>query len=404
MKRILFVDDEPYVLEGLRRMLRPMRHEWEVAFADSSKAALKLLAESRFDMVVSDMLMPGMSGVELLDEVKTRYPDTIRVVLSGHSDEETILRSVEPAHQYLAKPCDPEQLKSTIARACALRELLTKELLSPVISRVGSLPSAPSLYLELLGELRSAEPSIERVAEIVARDVGMTAKILQLVNSAFFGLHSHVANIQQAVSIIGLKTLKALVLSVQVFSQFQQRKMSGLHIDNLMNHSMETAVFARMIAEMEKQDKEVTNFSFLAGLLHDVGKLVLATGFPDKYADVSRSDDVDRTSTCEAERRVFGSSHGEVGAYLMGLWGIPDVIVEALAFHHNPSACVHRRFSPLTAVHVANAFAHEQDSGVTVTPPSEVDRDYLEMLGLMNRIPVWRMACCNTASAGVSNG
>src|SRR5262245_37814840 len=100
MKKILFVDDEPNVLQGLERMLRSMRHEWEMQFAMSGPAALERLAEQTFDVIVSDMRMPGMTGAQLLTEVSQRHPHIVRIILSGQADQEDILRSVGPTHQY----------------------------------------------------------------------------------------------------------------------------------------------------------------------------------------------------------------------------------------------------------------------------------------------------------------
>ncbi len=393
MKKILFVDDESNVLQGLRRMLHPMREEWEMTFAQGGREALRILGASAFDVLVSDLRMPDMDGIGLLNIVRRQHPKVIRIILSGHVDEEMILRSVEPAHQYLSKPCDADTLKSAITRACALRDLLAQESLKRIISRVGRLPSVPSLYMELTSEIRSPDASMKRIAGIVGKDVAMSAKILQLVNSAFFGLHSRVSSIQHGVSILGLKTLRALVLTVQVFWQFNQSQSGGLAIEALMNHSMGTGLCARTIAEAEKQEKKVADYAFLAGLLHDVGKLVLATSFRKQYAEVLASEREGDLPVWQAEQNAFGATHAEVGAYLMGLWGIPDVIVEALAFHHRPSECFHDRFSPLTAVHVANIFEHERGSAETTRSPAAIDESYLQRLELLDRLAPWGEAC-----------
>jgi len=112
-KRVLFVDDEPRILDGRRRMLRSMRHEWKMSFAETGQEALAILANQPFDVVVVDMRMPGMDGVQLLSEVRKRH-QIIRIVLSGTADREAILRAVGLAHQYLSKPCDAETLKSVL--------------------------------------------------------------------------------------------------------------------------------------------------------------------------------------------------------------------------------------------------------------------------------------------------
>lgn len=387
-KRILFVDDDPNVLQGLQRMLRSMRKEWSMEFATSGLEALEMLGESPFDVVVSDMRMPGMDGAQLLTEIKKSYPRVVRVVLSGQSDQEAILRSVGPAHQYLSKPCDPEVLKATVTRACALHDLLADETLKQLVSQMESLPSMPSLYHELMEELQSGDASMQRVGQIISKDIGMTAKILQLVNSAFFGLPRHVSSPTEAAIFLGIDIVKALVLSLHVFSQFDQSKLRPFSIDEIQRHSLATGALAKAIAEEQDAEPMIVDHTFMAGLLHDAGKLVLAANLPDQYEDVLVKVGDDDVALHEAERQTFGVTHAEVGATLLGLWGLPDPIVEAVAYHHRPNACVGSTFSPLTAIHVANVLEHESRNrnGTGV----ELDLEYLERLNLADQLSVWR--------------
>jgi len=400
MKRVLFVDDDPSLLRGLQRMLHPMRREWDVRFAGDGREALNILAESPFDVLVSDMRMPGMDGAQLLDEIIERYPDIVRIVLSGQCNEEAALRSVGSAHQYLSKPCDANTIISTITRACALRDLLGQPSLKKVISQVRALPSLPTIYVELVSMLRSPDTSIRDIGRLIARDVGMSAKILQLVNSAFFGLCQHVSSPDQAVSILGLKTIRALVLSVQLFSRFKRDKLTSFPLEKLSNHSMATGGLARMIALAEKQNQHMVDDVFMAGLLHDTGKLVLAESVAEDYATVLDAARKDGLQLWEAERQILGATHAEVGAYLLGLWGLPDPIVESLAFHHSPSSCVHQEFTPLVAVHVADAFEHEELSGEVDGPIPRIDAAYLETLGLSQRLDAWRQEYRKTFGNG----
>ena len=396
-KKILFVDDEPNVLSGLRRMLRSMRNEWKMYFAEGSEEALEILDADHFDVIVSDMRMPGMDGAELLSTVMKKYPEVVRIVLSGHSDREMILRSVRPAQQYLAKPCDAQSLKSVIDRACALRDILVDKSLKKVVSSLDSLPSMPELYQEILHELQSEEPSLQKVGEIISRDVGMTAKILQLVNSAFFGLPRHISSPQQAVTLLGLETVKALVLSVQVFSQFDEKDIPRRFLDALWDHSIATARLVREIVKAERVEKELADDTFMAALLHDVGKLILAASFPNKYKALIRASTEAKEPLRRAEREFLGTTHAEVGAYLMGLWGLPDTIVEALAFHHRPAECPVDRFAPLTAVHVASALEHECNCGEEVDYSGEIDLEHLSRLGLSDTLSEWRQLVTNVS-------
>jgi len=354
MRRILFVDDDPGILQGLRQMLHPLQHEWDMTFVASGEEALAVMAQSSFDVVVSDMRMPGMDGAQLLAEVSKRSPHTVRIILSGYSEREMVLRSVKPAHQYLSKPCQPETLKSAVGRALALRELLDNPTLMGAISGMESLPSLPGMYAEIMTELQSPEASVARVARIVSRDIGMTAKILQVVNSAFFGLPRHVTSAAQAVGLLGLDTVKGLALTLQVLGQFDEKEMRGFPVERLWEHSLAVAASARRISKRQSSDERVSDDAFLAGLLHDVGILVLIKQLPIPYVRVLTLMEEKRIGQWQAEREVLGITHAEVGAYLLALWGLPDSIIEAVAYHHCPEKCPNRAFGPLSAVHEAN--------------------------------------------------
>ena len=397
MRKILFVDDESNILEGLQRMLRPMRHEWEMAFAGGGAEALEALSASHFDVVVSDMRMPGMNGAQLLDTVMKRHPEVVRIILSGYSDMELILKSVGPAHQYLSKPCDAESIKTTVGRACALRDLLADEALQLLVSQMQSLPSLPSLYSELVAQLETPDASIKKVGEIISRDVGMTAKILQMVNSAFFGIRRHISSPEEAAGLLGLDTVMTLVLTIQIFSQFDSNRLSGFSPTALWAHSLRVGLLAKRITQNIGKSPEIAKDAFTAGLLHDVGHLVLAANVPEKYTRMLEILQDGCTQPEEAEYQAFGATHSQVGAYLLGLWGLPNSIVEAVAFHHCPGQCLAQEFSPFTAVHIGNALDYEQQPHQTKTCVSTLDLDYLTRLGLVEYLPAWREICAKTA-------
>jgi putative nucleotidyltransferase with HDIG domain len=392
-KRILFIDDEANILQGLRRMLHPMRREWDMTFAEGGQAALEILAQDHFDVVVSDMRMPGMDGAQLLNHVMTQYPQTVRIILSGHSDRDIILGSVGLTHQFLAKPCEAELLKATVARACALRDFLGNETLKRVVSGMQSLPSLPTLYLEVVEEAQAPNGSLEKIGKIIERDMAMTAKVLQLVNSAFFGLRRQVSSPVQAVCLLGIDTIKALILSAQVFGHFHLHNTSSFSLDDLWHHSMAIAACAKRIAQSENCPRQLMDDMFMAGLLHDVGKLVLAANLPQQYEEALQRRQTEGLTDWQAEQAVLGTSHAEVGAYLLGLWGLPEPIVEALAFHHTPSACTDRSLSPLTTVHVANGFMHASDTQSRTVAGAWLDDAYISQVGLADRLPVWREHC-----------
>ena len=390
MKQLLFVDDESKLLDGLKRSLRPMRHEWNMTFVTSGEEALKALAQAPFDVVVSDMRMPGMDGAQLLNEVQQRYPQIVRIVLSGQSDREMIYQSIAATHQYLAKPCESELLKATVMRACALRELLGNDSLQRLVTGMQQIPSQPTLYAEIRREAESKTASLKTIGAIISKDIGMTAKILQLVNSAYFGLHGRVSTAEQAVNLLGLDTVQALVLTVHVFSQFPSTHGSRFNMGRLWEASTKTGALARAIAKAEQAPALVIDQAYTAGLLHDAGMLVLAANVPERYdAMIETAHDLG-IPLWEVERQELGATHAVVGAYLLGLWGLADPIVEAVAFHHHPSDCVGNTFTPLTAVHVANVLQQELSQQATGGVPSQIDFTYLDRLHMTERLTDWR--------------
>jgi len=403
-KRILFVDDERNVLEGLRRMLRNMRQEWEMVFAESGQQALDILRDEPFDVVVSDMRMPNMDGCQLLSKVKEHHPELVRIILSGYADTEMILKSVRVAHQYLAKPYDCETLKSTVARALALRELLADEMLIRLVSSIETLPSVPSLYQEVMQELSTPNASMEKVGKIIAKDVSMTAKILQLANSAFFGRSQRVNNLERALVLLGLDIIVALVLSVEIFSAPKPASVSHFSIPTLWDHSMKTAVCARTLAKEEKQPRQSIDDAFLAGLLHDIGKLILATNLSEIYGKLMTLSVKTERSIQEVERVALGITHAEVGGYLMGLWGFPDHVVEAVACHHSPHRGLAESFSPMTAVHVGNALVYTDHADGPKQVADRLALDYLADVGLDHRLAAWEAACKKELRQGEGDG
>jgi len=396
-RRILFVDDEPKVIRGLRRMLGTLEESWDLEFAESGQKALEFLDKEKCDVVVSDFRMPGMNGHELLTNIKERFPLIIRMLLSGQTEETSSLRAVGSAHQYLAKPCDPETLRETIQRSFTLGDLLDNSQLKELISRLDTMPSLPSLYQELLLELESENCSIDNIGKIISQDMGMTANILKLVNSAFLGVPRKISNPIQAVTIIGLDTLKTLVLTIKIFEQMNSCVPSPISLESIWNHSLKTGEFARKIMKAESQDNALADDALASGLLHDLGIVLLATQMKDQYDTVASIAQEKQMTLDEAERQTFGVSHAEVGAYLLGLWGLNYSVIEAVAFHHVTFMSSETSFRPLIAVQAGNILYHETENSSVLRADLSAEQEIIDHIISKEKMDGWRNLCLNPA-------
>jgi HD-like signal output (HDOD) protein/ActR/RegA family two-component response regulator len=392
MRKILLVDDDPNTLQGLQRALPFQRDDWDVAFAQGGEVALAMLDAAPFDVIVSDMRMPGMDGAALLACVREKYPEIIRFILSGHSDLKAAFRAVPVAHQFLLKPCESGALQLAIERACSLKAVLSDPSLRRTVGSMRELPAMPRTYLELTKALEDPDVSLDAVARIVEQDVAVAAKLLQLVNSAFFGLSRDVTNVRMAVSYLGVDVLKSLVLSIGVFRAFDDAGMvHGFSAERFQNHAYLTA----KIAEALPTPAHLKDATSLAALLHDAGKLVLAARMPAHFTRVLAMAGEQGRPLYEVEQDLMGVTHAEIGAYLLGLWGLPWPVVEAVAHHHAPGRVPEQGFDALAAVHIANILAHECEQpsfpGAQLVEPT-FDQDYLDSLAVSDQLPQWRSA------------
>lgn len=380
-RRILFVDDEIEILNGIQRMLRSMQGTWDMHFTQSGRDALVFLEINPVDVVVSDFSMKEMNGLDFLTEVKTLYPQVIRMMLSGEVNKSFIMKTVRIVHQFIAKPCDADTLKNAIIRACDLKKLLINDDLRRTVANMDTLPSLPTVYAEITRELRSKDASMKKIGQLIGHDTAMTTKILQLVNSAFFSLPTHISSPDQAVMLLGFDTVKALVLHYEIFSKINVSQSFRTFLESLSRHNMEIGNLAKRICEDVSKDKVLADQAFMGGLLHDCGKLILASNFPKDYAKVLALAKEEGRTTLSAEQEIFGTSHSEVGAYLTGIWGFPLPLVNAIFHHHDPLKIEEQAMGPATAVYIANAISGGSEG---------INWEFLSMRGFSGRIDHWK--------------
>jgi HD-like signal output (HDOD) protein/ActR/RegA family two-component response regulator len=408
VKRLLFVDDEARLLDALARMLRPRRLVWDMTFVQGGQAAIDALDSRQYDIIVTDMRMPDVDGLAVLRHARDRSARTVRIALSGQTELDVMARSVSLVHQFIAKPCRSPVLTSVLDRICTLQSLLDDPLLQYVVGTLGELPVLPKTYTQFVAAIEDPDVSLRSILQIVEQDVAIAARCLQLANSAFFGLTRSVVSLEQAVRFLGIAMLRDLVLSSVAFSSFKPGgRLTDEMLARLERHAVSVAKVARGLLEGDERD--LAQQAFTAGMLHEIGELVLADGAARpgdapafEAADVPCTAGVPRAAQREdtggrSEARLDSVAGAEVGAYLLGLWGLPLAVVEAVAYYRRPLDARSDRFDVLAALYTAEHLVQELDAPAGSTNPADDSelRAFLRSVGADHRLPAFRA----TASA-----
>ena len=391
-RRILFVDDDELILRSMERVLRRPAAEsgWELCFATDGDAALEEMARSPVEVMLVDANMGKMSGATLLRKVQERDPAVVRILLSGHTGLDVLRTALPYAHQFLPKPCDGQLLRSTLESACGLRGLLARPEMRQLVGSSNELPSAPRTFIELSNALANPSASSRAVSEIIERDIGISARVLQLVSSAFYGLPRAVTSVGGAVAYLGVEVIKAIVLSVEVSRMFPlTQPIADFSVDALQQHGMRVSQFAKRILGHEPGGDVL----LVAGLLQDTGQLVLASRAASRFGIALSTSAAKKQPLYEVELDLFGASHAEIGAYLLGLWGLPQRVVGAIANHLEPQRTGNRVFDAAAALYVANLLVCDADvPAVEEVPPGSIalDLSFLRLVGVAHQLDEWR--------------
>jgi HD-like signal output (HDOD) protein len=386
MKQVLFVDDDPSVLESLRDALRPWRGDWCARFACGGDSALEALHRTAFDVVVSDMRMPGIDGATLLRRVHELQPHAVRIMLSGSAETDVLERAAAVAHRFLAKPCDIDELGRVVTHAAALGQVSQAQALHRASSAATALPCAPALYGELSALLASGTAGMADVARLIERDIAVTARLLQLTNSAFVGLPRVIHRVDEAVSLLGLGVVKAIVISSQALAAYRPpRPIAGFSLEALERDATLVAALTRQLLGPGPAREQACT----SAMLRDIGWIVLASGDPEYFGELLATATARQVPLSEVESERDGPTHAEVGAHLLALWGLSDPIVATVARHHTPEARAKPGLDGASAVYVADVLIAER-LPLWNTPAAPIDLAYLETLGVADQLPSWR--------------
>jgi HD-like signal output (HDOD) protein len=389
-KRICFVGFSGLDLELLQSALLRVAGIWDCEFFTDGPAALVALGAGDVDGVVAKAGKSSIDSAEFMHQAAARQPRALRIIVGDLIEQELIINCIGATHQFISEPCKPQDLISAIQRGMALDAFMSSDQIRALAPKLRRMPSLPSAYFEVLKQVESSSATIQSVGEVILRDPALTARLLQMANSSAFALAQKVTDPMDALSWLGLDTVKSLVLCLQVFAQDDAAKQSGISLDELWEHSVVVAKMAHDITLFQTGDKLLASDALTAGLLHDVGRIVIASNLPKEYAETVKVAKEQKRPLHVQEAAQFGVHHAQIGAYLMGLWGMPAALVEAVALHHTPSRTPAKDFSLLTAVHVADVFAHENEEGRSELVLPKLDPIYLSALGLDGKPEIWK--------------
>lgn len=391
-KTILFVDDSDLIIDGIKRQLRPMRNQWEIFYANSGPEALELMSRQPIDLIVSDMMMPQMRGDQLLKQVRETYPGTVRMILSGYADEETLKSGLEAAHQFLSKPCTPEALREVISQIFKIQTCLSNPRIANSLGDAQHLPSLPKVYDELKQAIADENATARDIADIFARDMILSAKLLHLVNSPYFGLNRKISSLTEAINLIGVKKLNSLVLSVHLRNSFPVDNPDiERYMEYLWQDACRVADLARLIAQSERQEGDRPDQAYLGGLLHNMGLLIFMSRGGEKFNQLLARIKHTQVPVPELEKEVYGFNRSEAAAYLLSLWKIPPRVIESILLQSNPNDSDYNGVNALTAVHVAACLLKPsvmQDYDRLFD--MKLDVDYLKRIDKLDRLEAWQ--------------
>ena len=376
-RHLLLIDPSPNLAQRVLTALDYLDEPWQIHPAADPHAIDGLMTSQAMDVVLCGV-EPMSAALGLLALVQRRHPAALRIVIAKDADYRAARESSKVAHQCIRRTVDPAALAYEIGRVIALqRRIGTPEVLR-FAGGLRRIPTMPSIYQQLRAIVSRPDFSLAQVTRTISQDAGIAARVLRLVNSAYFGLRSRVSTLDRAVSLLGAKTVSSLVFGLTVSDQFNTTGPAGQIVRSEWNRSLAVAMGAGSIARAATRDTEAADAAYLAGLFHNVGRMVLADNLGARYAGVSWP--VRRADIVASERKLFSLGHPEVGALLLANWALSDDLVDAVAFSLDPSSTVAGGFAPLAAVHVAAAFNDD----------APVDMEFLDRAGCSEHLGDWR--------------
>ncbi|MDQ8187631.1 HDOD domain-containing protein [Pelagicoccus sp. SDUM812002] len=385
--RILIIDEDLNSLRTYRDTLSPKSKQWSVDYAENVEQGLESAAANKPDIVIVDLSVNDGHGNDILTRFEKSAPEAQLFITASETDKPKLESTLGASFQFLPSPCPAQRLVSEIQRCVAIDNWLGNDRVKEIVAKMGKFPSLPPIYLKVVNALNSKHADTDSISQAIAGDLAISAKVLQTVNSSFYGFDEKISNIADAISILGTECVKNLVLAIQVFNNIGRSADQKSITDELWHHSMSVAVAARRVASYESKNEKAGEEAYTAGLMHDIGKLILLDAVPQEFAEARKLANETSISQAEAETQIIGCNHAEIGAYVLARWGMPTSLTEAVALHHEPINSFGRSFSALAAVHVANAIVHHRQK--PGHPSAAISEAYLVEIGKSDSWDDW---------------
>ncbi len=391
MYRILFVHDDVRLCERVTRSLATREPEWEIQSSSREDEAWAQVREWDPTAIVVAARPPALDGVRLLARVRDLRTDTVRIIVGVDADAEHGLRTLRLAHRALPDPFEVSALHEMLKRMLLLSEVVAQPAVRRILAQIGSLPAVPSVYTRLSRRLDDPSASVYELSEMIASDSTLAVQVLRIANSAYFGRHQRVTRLESAAARLGTRLLRSLVLMAEVYGRFPVSPFIAERLESLQEHA---SLVARIAANLEP-NAPWRDDAFTGGLLHDIGKLLLASHLPDVHTSIVRESERTGTEEFMVELQRLGIHHGTLGACMLGMWGLPSVVLDAARSHHAPLLIVPEKLDAVLAVTIADHLAH-----AAVAPPS-VAGARSRTLELLAADPRW-MRWCDLAAESIN--
>jgi HD-like signal output (HDOD) protein len=399
--QVLLLDTGHGALAKLMPALQAEAPDTGYLLVNDPEAARELVARRDISIVVADFGADTGACSAFFLAIGRDKPGSIRVAVVPDAASLTDGFSNGGAHYCLSADSDARELSAVLERGRVVWERMQQTpRLAEILSGLDIIPTPPAMYFDIRDALEQESSTVQTIARLVERDPALAAKTLKVANSGFYALPRTVADLVQAIGLIGTDTVMALALSAHLFEHLP---LPGVNLDKLWLHGLAISTLARFIAREEGGDRPTINASGVAGLLHDVGGLLLLANFPAEYQRVLRMAGGDETTLLELEQAHLGVGHPELGGLLLSLWNLPDEVVAAVAAHHaGDITAAKERGLVVFAVNIAEALlqdCHERD-------PGDDTESRLSGLAVLDqgKVSSWRNACPALLTACADGG